>query len=431
MKNKFPVYEFLIDDTEESGVKCISVVADPAFQSKAILFEKSKQQFIELSESKPKKRRIGGLALIPNVLIYRVDEFNNPYYGFFSAETIEKIVEKFHEEMNNNKLNLNHNEAQFVDAILVEDYIVDTKERVEDLKKKGIEHDNIVGSWYVSYKIKNEETFNSIMENQSAGNPTGFSVEIFADRFLVEMNSQINKSKIKSEMKKSNKNLLEKIIDLFKKEILERSLVPELGFQIEWTEVGQPVNKVIVNEEGVETFEPLGAGEFITEVGIVVVDDASNLVEVRDLPVEEPQEEPELKLPDEEMDKVAEMESEPKIENQELPVEELPVEPAVVDVKSKTIGELVGENDGEYWIKVKVESGLVTEAEVSSETDLLKQKLQKLENENKDLQDKNKILEDKMKEPITEPVLEPPVEKKDWAKMSAYERAIYKSKLNK
>lgn len=430
---KLPIFEFIVGDKEEDGVSTISIVDDPAFQTSLVTFAQEKPKFVLLADGKGKKRKriCAGLSLIPNVLIYRRDPVIGEYYGYFSAETIEKIVEKYHENMNSNKVNLNHDPEKYIDAFMVSDYIVDSEEKVADLKRMGIEHENIVGSWYTAFKIKDEKVFEQIMQGTAT---TGFSVEAFLDTYLVQAHNQIIENKIKTEMKKTNKSLLDKIIDLFKKEIMERALVPELGFEIEWTEVGAPVQRVIVDEEGVETMEPVGPGEFKTDTNVIVVDDSSNLVEVRDLP-EEPavEEEAELKLPDEELE-VTEMESEPKqVEAQEpeMPEVEMPVEEPQVDVKSKTIGELVGENDGEYWIKVVVESGQVTEAEVSSETDLLKQKLQKLENENKDLTEKNKTLEEKMKEPINEPVLQPEVEKKDWSKMSAYERAMYQSKMGR
>ena len=485
---KLPIFEFIIGDNEEDGVTAISIVDDPAFQSSLVAFGVGKPNFVMLADAKGKKRKriCAGLSLIPNVLIYRRDPTIGEYFGYFSAATIEKIVEKYHENMNSNKVNLNHDPDKYIDAFMVSDYIVDSEEKVADLKRMGIEHENIMGAWYTAFKVKDEKVFEQILQGTAK---TGFSVEAMLDTYLVQAHNQIIDNKIKTEMKKSNKSILDKIIDLFKKEMLERALVPELGFEIEWTEIGAPVQQVTVDEEGNETLTPVGPGEFKTDTSVIVVDDASNLIEVRELPeepIEEPAVEPEmesdiqsednLKLPDEDLadypwdqciadqqaagyteeqankicgyikkknaskesltkeliEQILADECEGCKENlQEAPIPELPVEEPeapVVDVKSKTVGELVGENDGEYWIKVVVESGQVTEAEVSSETDLLKQKLQKLENENKDLTEKNKTLEEKMKEPINEPVLQPPVEKKDWNKMSAYERALYQSK---
>lgn len=433
MKKKLPIFEFIIGG-DEDGVTAISIVDDPAFQSSLVTFSKNQTKFVELADAngKKKKKICAGLSLIPNVLVYRVDPVFGEYFGYFSAETIERIVEKYHEELNNNKVNLNHDPDKYIDAFMVSDYIVDSEEKVADLKRLGIEHENIIGSWFTAFKIKDDQIFEQIVNGNAK---TGFSIEAFLDTYLVQAQSQINNNKIKSEMKKQKKSVYEKILDLFKKEMFERMLVPELGFEIEWSEVGQPVNKVDVDEEGNETMTPVGAGEFKTDSGVIVVDESSNLVEVRELPEEpeevapEPEAEvemPEIELPEEEEAPVEEAPvEEPPMEEptvEEAPVEEIPVEEVpVADVRSKTIGEVVGQIDGEYWIKVVVEGGQVTEAEVSGETDLLKTKVNELESE-------VEKLSNKLKEPIGEPILEAPIEKKEWAKMSAYERALHKAR---
>jgi len=497
MKKHIPLFEFVIDETQESGVKAISIVSNPAFESKLIAFAATKPQFVLLADAKGKKRKVAGLALIPDVPVFRVDEITGmEYNGFFSKDTIEKIVEKFHDEKNNNNVNLNHNENQFVDAVLIEDFIVDSPARVEDLKQKGITHENILGSWYVCYKIKNEEIFQSILDG---GNKIGFSVECFLNTIMVEMNKAINKNNLKKVMKKNNKSLLEKIIEIFSNESLERALVPELAVTIEWSEPGKTVNQVTTNEQGNETLTPIGPGEFNTDSGVVVVDDSSNLVEVRELPVQpEPvpaaaevvpdnsstetmkaypwdqcisdqlaagysQEAADkicgyikannsavVPLSDEILQSILTPEEYAckkkklnedfydvfiKLEEEVLVDPEAPISPDMMppdgtdpnappapDVKSKTIGEIVGENDGEYWVKVVVSGGQVTEAEVSSETDLLKTSLEEVKKENEDLKDK-------LKEPIGEPILTPEVPKKDWNKMTAYEKAIERSRM--
>ena len=431
MKKNLPTYEFIIDDTEESGVKAISIVSDPAFQSKLIAFAAIKAQFVAVPDAKGKKRKVCGLALIPNTPVFRIDDLTGEeYYGFFSAETIEKIVEKFHAENNNNHLNLNHNDNQFVDAILIEDYIVDSQARVEDLKQKGITHENILGAWATTYKIKSEEVFNSIL---NGGSKIGFSVEAYLDKIMVQMSEQINKSKIKIEMKKNNKTLLERILKIFSEELFERALVPELGISIEWGSPGETVNQVTVDDKGTETLAPIGVGEYNTDSGVIVVDETSKLVEVRDLPEQpapasapEPApapvaaslEEDNLKLPDEEVlvDPVA-----PVSPDMMPPDGSDPNAPPAPDVKAKTIGEIVGTSDGEYYVKVVVEGGVVTEAEVSSETNLLKTTLEAVEKENTELKDK-------LKEPIGEPILAPEPQKKDWNKMSTYERVLERTR---
>jgi hypothetical protein len=505
MKKNIPTYEFVIDDSAESGVKAISIVADPAFQSKLIAFAAVKSQFVALPETKGKKRKVIGLALIPNTPVFRIDELTGEeYYGFFSADTIEKIVEKFHAENNNNNLNFNHNDNAFVDAVLVEDFIVDSQARVEDLKEKGITHENIMGSWCTTYKIMNPQVFEAVLQG---GSKVGFSVEAFLDKVMVQMTSQINKSNLNKQMKKNNKSLLDKIIEIFSKELFDRALVPDLAITIEWGAPGETVNQVTTDDKGNETLAPVGKGEYSTDAGIVVVDDNSKLVEVRPAPSQEaaPVEEAKTKvvppdvapvepdsgktateemkaypwdqcisdqkargyseesankicgyikskynkateLSDEELTealagdecltcKKKKMESEddsikledeiPLADPSMMPTDQNPTDqqaPVSPDVKSKTIGELIGTADGDYEIYVCVENGAITKAEVSSETNLMKAKLEAVEKENADLKAK-------LAEPIGEPILEPVVEKKDWDKMSKYEKVMYKRRL--
>ena len=413
MKKNIPTFEFMIDESEESGIKAISIVTDPAFQSSFITFSKPKPNFIQFKDKK--KRICAGLSLIPNVPVFRVDEQFGEYYGFFSAETIEKIVEKYHEEMVSNKVNLNHCEDCFIDAFMVEDFIVNSEARVQDLKKMGIEHENIMGAWFTAFKIKDEVTFEAIEKSQEAGNPTGFSVEAYLDKILVQMRTNNYNDKIEIKMKKDRKSLLNKIVALFSTDNFERVLVPELGVEIEWTEVGAPVNVVTVDAEGAETLAPVGPGEFVTDAGTIVVDEGSNLVEVRE--AEAPVEEVPVDAPVEEVPMVDE------VIVPEVPVD-APVEEVSGDVKSKTIGELVGDIDGSYMVKVVVVDGEVTEAEVSSETNmnLLKKQVDSLSKEIQKLQTK-------LDEPIGDPILEAEIVKKDFSKMNAYEKVMYERSL--
>ena len=500
MKKKLPVYEFVISENDDgSGVTAISIVDSPAFQSKVkLVFSKENLQFVTLANTKGKKRKIAGLALIPNEQVFRIDDLTGEnYYGFFSAETIEKIVEKFHSELNNNKVNLEHNDNAFINAVLIEDFIVNSEARIQDLKEMGITHKNIMGAWFTKYLIKDDKALAEIEMSMAEGNPVGLSVECYLDKVLTKMSEQINKENLNNYMKKNNKTLLKKIIAIFStEENFERALVPELGFEIEWNEVGARVSIINVDENGDESTSSVGPGEFITDAGTVVVDNSSNLVEVRppvpvaavDTPVideQSPDNAPAsgVTTPQESMaaypwdtcisDQLAAGYSQSAAEKicgwikannssqealsdevlkslltedelackkkkfdddtlklsdenlldpsmmPEIPVEEVPVEP-IPDVKSKTIGELIGTSDGEFYIKVMVEGGVITEAEVSSETNLLKTKLSELE-------DKNKVLEDKLKEPIGEPILSPEPVVKDWNKMSAYEKALAKA----
>lgn len=429
-KKTIPTYEFLIDDSEESGVKAVAIVINPAFQSKLISFSKKiKPIFLALKDDK-KKQICAGLSLIPNVPIYRIDEEVGEYYGFFSAETIEKIVEKYHSENLGNVVNLDHDDNEMIDAFLIEDYIVNSESRVADLKAMGIEHENIMGSWYTAFKIKDPEVFSNILiAQEEASEMVGFSVESFLDRVIVDFNNQVKNnyinSKIKTEMTKTKKTLKEKILAIFASEIdLERALVPELAFEIEWSEVGAPVNKVVVSTEGVETLELVGQGEFITESGIVVTDEASNLVEVRDLPAE-PEVEVEVETAVEEPE-VLVVSDDPSTtgstENMSATLIQFATD------MSKRLSELIPtDKAGSYNICIDVnDKGEYTWGSMSSYTSL------KLASETRigELEAQNKTLLEKIAEPITEPILEPVPVKKEWAKMSAYEKLMHNKGLS-
>ena len=509
MKFDLPVYQFVIDDSQEAGVKAISIVTDPAFGSSLIAFAKQESKFITFADKKQQK--VAGFLILPDFPVYRFDSDIGEYYGYFSKETIAQIVEKYHSEMLQNQVNLNHDDNMFIDAYLIEDYIVDTPERVNDLKSRGLSHPNALGAWYGCFKIKDPEVFKAIEES---GTMTGFSIESYLHRVMTDFKSQIkNKlvdNKLKKEMKKINKSLKEKILSIFAElEKFERMLVPELAFEIEWSEVGQPVNKVIVDENGNETLQPLGQGEFTTDAGIVVVDEQSNLVEVRELPMEDS---PEVPITSDETSVTGDTETlaEDCITNwltlgytqiaaekicayidenningedltdeqileiigeEELAKRKLAEETTVVDDQTdnansgntttvteetemvitgdtptvaptnglnKTISELCPAQ-GEYIISVVVDAnGIITEAIVTSQTDLIPSQdtempeigdMNGFSNKVKTLYSRVKELKLKMKEPITDPILNAEDKPVDLSKMTPYERMMYKKGL--
>jgi hypothetical protein len=460
MKLDLPVYEFVIDDSQEAGVKTISIVDDPAIQSKFIAFEDNKPK-LKYFKSEGYEQVVFGLALQPDFPIYRVDEMTGEeYYGVFSKETIKKIVHKFHKELQNNKVNVMHNSKAYIDAYMFSDYIVDSELQLEDLKAKGIP-DAKIGSWVVSYKIENPEVFNAVLE----GKLNGFSVEAFLEVFVKQIKNNVLNKKIKKEKMKINKSLMEKILSIFAEvEKFTRVLVPELAFEIEYDEVGAPVNKVIINPDGSETLSPVGAGEFATDEGIVVVDEASNLVEVRELPAE-PEVEIEVEAPEvpatsgdtemvisgdtsapdaqippvpevtgdtetmgANMDAcVADLIKQGKTEEEAWAICQSSInglDSAKMGI-NKTILEVVGTTDGEYTILVKVKDGVVIEATAQSMQDLMLAK----QNEIDALTSKNQELMNRLKEPIGEPILTPEPVVKDFDKMTQYEKLMYKRGL--
>lgn len=443
MENRLPVFEFLIDDSIESGVKAISIVAEPAFGSAALRFNNDipKPKFVAFGEKK--KQIIAGFLILANTPVYRVDPEFGEYMGYFSPETITKIIEKYHQEMLTNQVNLDHDSQAYIDAFMIEDYQVDSEARVQDLASRGLVHPNAMGSWYGAMKIKDPAIFEAI---DRSGEMTGFSVEAFLDRIMVDFNKEVKNKiindKVKSEMKKINKTIKEKILSIFADiDKFERALVPELAFEIEWTEVGEPVMQVIpaIDENGEETLQPIGQGEFVTEMGIIVVDEASNLVEVRDLPaeiVETPEVESEMEV-DEDTEAPASgdtattgsTETIAEIVDDVLPMPSGVTETVTGDTVQagieKSLLEIVGTTDGDYTVLVKVQGGVIVEATATSMVDLMLEKQTEIDR----LTAENQVLLAKVEAPIGDPILTPEVPEIDFKKMSAYERMMYKKGL--
>lgn len=161
-----------IDENDSTtGVKTISIVSDPAIESDFVAMSKE-VQFIELAA--PYKQVLAGLALIPDKDIPRTARNGEKYVATFSKEAIERIRNKFHKELMTSNVNVQHDQKQYIPAYLIESFIIDSPERLSDVKAKGIK-EATDGAWFVAYKVEDKETFAKAL----SGELRGFSVEIY------------------------------------------------------------------------------------------------------------------------------------------------------------------------------------------------------------------------------------------------------------
>jgi len=121
------------------------------------------------SFSSDDKMIITGPAMIPNALIPRKDEMGNLFHVYFSKDTVQNIAKKFLEDNNTHNTDINHDDNVVNENTLLESWIVDNPEMD---KSKDLGFNVPEGSWMVSYKINNEETWEKI----KAGELNGFSV---------------------------------------------------------------------------------------------------------------------------------------------------------------------------------------------------------------------------------------------------------------
>ena len=88
---KLPIYTLEInEDDKDTGVNFVALVDSPAIERNWVAFNKE-QKFIANED----KQIITGPLMIADLPIFRRDNILGEYYAVFTAETIEKIVNKF------------------------------------------------------------------------------------------------------------------------------------------------------------------------------------------------------------------------------------------------------------------------------------------------------------------------------------------------
>lgn len=175
--DKLPIYKCSIDDQLDSDlqVEFLSLVDKPAIEKNFLAF-KSQLRF-NLNED---KRIISGPAMLADMLIYRNDPDGlGEYYTMFDKASIMSIVQKFFKKGFVKNFNLMHNTP--VDGVTIfESFITDEERGLKPMK--GFE-DAKDGSWFISAKVENDDTWGKI----KSGEVKGFSVEGIFKQIPIKM----------------------------------------------------------------------------------------------------------------------------------------------------------------------------------------------------------------------------------------------------
>jgi hypothetical protein len=163
---ELPLLQMSVDDSLDIGIKCMSLVGSPAIQVGWVAFSEHQVSFSIESED---ERIVFGPVLIPDQKIYRKDEKLGEYNVTATVESIRKIREKFFKSQNTTAVNINH-QGVGVQAYLMESFISDSKKGI--MSPKPFES-LPEGTWYVGYKIEDEQIWNDI----KTGKFMGFSLE--------------------------------------------------------------------------------------------------------------------------------------------------------------------------------------------------------------------------------------------------------------
>jgi len=131
----------------------------------------SKQKFAATDEE---KRIVIGPAMLPNQRIIRKDKITGePYFVFFSPDTIKMIADKYMKNQYTRNNDTEHDGKAVQDIYVTESWIVED-EQYDKSRKYGF---NVpIGSWMVAMKIPKTPNGEEVWQKIKAGELNGFSV---------------------------------------------------------------------------------------------------------------------------------------------------------------------------------------------------------------------------------------------------------------
>jgi len=169
-------HEVDLDSSKGYGDGCGKLMYDSWGGKTALSWAESKIKSIDREKmSKQKfqtddeKKIVIGPAMIPDLRIFRKDLKGNPYYVYFSSETIKMIAEKYMRNKYIDNNDENHNGKAVSDVYVVESWI---KESENDKSTDYGYGELPIGTWFVSMKVRNPKVWESIKQ----GKLNGFSV---------------------------------------------------------------------------------------------------------------------------------------------------------------------------------------------------------------------------------------------------------------
>ena len=131
-------------------------------------WSKNKKKFnkMDFSVLDDDQQIVVGPAMIPSSLIPRREEDGTEYFVFFSKETIKEIAQKFFKLNFQNNTDVNHDDNVTQENTLLESWIV---EDTNLDKSRLYGYEPIPGTWFLSYKINNSDTWAKIKRKELRG----------------------------------------------------------------------------------------------------------------------------------------------------------------------------------------------------------------------------------------------------------------------
>jgi hypothetical protein len=165
-----PVYKVVINDKQ--GLFAISLVNSPATSEEFYAFDKHQPTDFKFQTVNADKRIITGIAMVPNLLLYRNDLIRGEYNMYFDEETIRTMVRNYFSEMKINSFTLEHSKPILDGMTIEESYFL------SDNLKSTLFPNGKSGSWVVSLYVYDNEVWDKFVKS---GAVKGFSIEVLAD----------------------------------------------------------------------------------------------------------------------------------------------------------------------------------------------------------------------------------------------------------
>lgn len=189
MDQSVPLKKLVLGDEDETGVKTIALVDEPAIMVNWVAFSEEKEP-VKFSIQDEDQRIILSPALIPDLQIPRVDKATGERYAvYMDKETIWEVAYRWQKQGRQNLAMLTHQKGGEVDGITwFSSFVSD--------EKLGIKNPTAFekmpnGTWYLMGKVNNDQVWKEIKE----GKYKGISIDAF---FEMEDDGELDAEQIEA-----------------------------------------------------------------------------------------------------------------------------------------------------------------------------------------------------------------------------------------
>jgi hypothetical protein len=243
--------EVTFNPDEQPGVYAISLVENPAIGVDFVALNENEE--VKFSVMDEEKRLLMGAVLIPEKKILRVDANGEPFWIYFSAETIRQSMEWFYKNSFQSNSTIEHVDAMTLDNVtFVESWI---KEDLVHDKSVKFGFSEPVGTWFATMKVDNDDVWAKV----KAGQIKGFSIDGVFNFKNVDMNLA---EQIKNAIVDGFKSLS------MKEEVAPEAVVEEVAEEVPAEVEAQPEAEPTMQEVEESITEELNLSDFAKELAL-------------------------------------------------------------------------------------------------------------------------------------------------------------------